>query len=341
MRAILTLSRASAITLLVVYGIYLRFLLRPSRLQLVLGEVKGPYDRRRDSASTADVRSINRLSRTIRFADEHASDQESMKTDSTHQPSMEMEDMSTTEAMQISDDSDGESVQTEQSASRSKPLHKPHRPPAYSRSPSHTRSRSSSLTGLRRLRLSDIAERYGGSVSDLSSGQLLAPAFMDASLDEPSERSIDTRMTRIGRIPALILLVGSSMLVAVCADFLVQTIADITANSTLSESFLGLIVLPIAGNAAEYITAVTVAAKGKVDLAIGVSFGSSIQIALFVNPLMVILGWILRKDMSLYFGLFETATLIGVALLVNFLIWNGRTNCLEGSLLCACYVMIG
>jgi Ca2+:H+ antiporter len=86
---------------------------------------------------------------------------------------------------------------------------------------------------------------------------------------------------------------------------------------------------------------VTVATKGKVDLAIGVSFGSSIQIALFVNPLMVLIGWLLNKNMTLYFGLFETVTLVGAALLVNFLIWNGRTNYLEGTLLCACYVMIG
>jgi Ca2+:H+ antiporter len=115
----------------------------------------------------------------------------------------------------------------------------------------------------------------------------------------------------------------------------------LTATSPLSESFIGLIILPIAGNAAEHITAVTVASKGKVDLAIGVSFGSSIQIALFVNPLMVLIGWLLKKDMTLYFGLFETVTLVGAALLVNFLIWNGRTNYLEGTLLCACYVMIG
>lgn len=143
----------------------------------------------------------------------------------------------------------------------------------------------------------------------------------------------------------MVLLAATSLLVAVCADFLVGTIEDITSSSRdsgiLSESLIGLIILPIAGNTAEHITAVTVALKGKLDLAIGVSLGSSIQIALFVSPLMVIVGWGLGKDMTLYFGLFEVITLVGSGMLVNFVIWNGKTNYLEGVMLCACYAMIG
>jgi Ca2+:H+ antiporter len=95
------------------------------------------------------------------------------------------------------------------------------------------------------------------------------------------------------------------------------------AHSPLSEPFIGLIILPIAGNVAEHITAMTVAAKNKMDLAIGVSVGSSIQIALFVTPLVVIVGWILDRDMTLYFSLFETVKLVATAFLVNFLILNG------------------
>jgi Ca2+:H+ antiporter len=94
------------------------------------------------------------------------------------------------------------------------------------------------------------------------------------------------------------------------------------------------------GNAPEHVTAVTVAAKNKVDLALGVSLGSSIQIALFVTPIVVILGWILDKDMSLYFNLFETATLFVSTFIVNFLVLDGRSNYLEGALLCTCYVII-
>ena len=139
---------------------------------------------------------------------------------------------------------------------------------------------------------------------------------------------------------SLILLLISTSLVALCAEFLVGSIEHLVENSPLSEAFIGLIILPIVGNAAEHVTAVTVAAKNKLDLALGVSLGSSIQIALFVTPIVVILGWILDKDMSLYFSLFETGSLFVSTFIVNFLVLDGRSNYLEGALLCACYVIV-
>jgi Ca2+:H+ antiporter len=114
----------------------------------------------------------------------------------------------------------------------------------------------------------------------------------------------------------------------------------VATDAGLSEAFIGLILLPIVGNAAEHVTAVSVAMKNKMDLAIGVAVGSSIQIALFVTPLVVILGWVLGKDMSLFFTLFETVCVFVSAFIVNFLVLDGRSNYLEGALLCAGYVII-
>lgn len=145
----------------------------------------------------------------------------------------------------------------------------------------------------------------------------------------------------ISRTTAVMLLLISTGLVAVCAEFMVDSInAVVTGNSGLSEAFIGLIILPIVGNAAEHVTAVTVASKNKMDLAIGVAVGSSIQIALFVTPFIVLLGWCMSKEMSLYFTLFETVSLFVSAFIVNFLVLDGRSNYLEGSLLCAAYVII-
>lgn len=145
----------------------------------------------------------------------------------------------------------------------------------------------------------------------------------------------------ISRTSAVLLLLGSTALVALCAEFMVDAIDGIIdGNSGVSETFVGLILLPIVGNAAEHVTAVTVAMKNKMDLAIGVAIGSSIQIALFVTPLVVILGWIMNKDMTLYFTLFETISMFVSAFIVNFLVLDGRSNYLEGSLLCASYVII-
>ncbi|EXM30437.1 hypothetical protein V3481_000578 [Fusarium oxysporum f. sp. vasinfectum] len=139
---------------------------------------------------------------------------------------------------------------------------------------------------------------------------------------------------------AIILLLVSTALVAVCAEFLVDSIKEVVKTSGVNEVGIGLIILPIVGNAAEHVTAIKVAYKNHMDLAIGVAVGSSIQIALLLTPVMVILGWIMDKDMSLYFTLFETVCLFVSAFIVNFLVLDGRSNYLEGALLCAVYIII-
>ncbi|KAF2843448.1 calcium/proton exchanger [Patellaria atrata CBS 101060] len=151
----------------------------------------------------------------------------------------------------------------------------------------------------------------------------------------------DEHASVMSRTAAVVLLLVSTGLVAVCAEFLVSAIPEMVANSKVSQAFIGLIILPIVGNAAEHVTAVTVAAKNKMDLAIGVAVGSSIQIAIFVTPLVVVLGWCMDKPMSLYFNLFETVSLFVTAFVVNFLVLDGRSNYLEGALLIAAYVIIG
>ncbi|KAL8381345.1 hypothetical protein RB595_005555 [Gaeumannomyces hyphopodioides] len=141
---------------------------------------------------------------------------------------------------------------------------------------------------------------------------------------------------------ATLLLLVSTGLVAFCAELMVGAISDMLAmpSSPLGEAFIGLIVLPIVGNAAEHVTAITVALKNKLDLAIAVSIGSSIQIALFVTPFIVMLGWALDRGMTLRFTLFETVCLFLAAFIANFLVLDGRSNYLEGALLLAAYVII-
>lgn len=150
----------------------------------------------------------------------------------------------------------------------------------------------------------------------------------------------DTEKPHLSRLASIILLLVSTALVATCAEFLVESIDYLVANTNVSQAFIGLIILPIVGNAAEHVTAVSVAGKNKMDLAIGVALGSSIQIALFVTPVIVLLGWCLGTDMSLYFSLFETVSLFVSAFIVNFLMLDGRSNYLEGALLIAGYVII-
>lgn len=144
----------------------------------------------------------------------------------------------------------------------------------------------------------------------------------------------------MSRTAAVVLLLISTGLVAFCAELLVSAIPVMVESTNVSQAFIGLIILPIVGNAAEHVTAVTVATKNKMDLAIGVAIGSSIQIALFVTPFVVLLGWWMHKDMTLYFNLFETVALFVAVFVVNFLVLDGRSNYLEGALLMAAYIII-
>lgn len=139
---------------------------------------------------------------------------------------------------------------------------------------------------------------------------------------------------------ALTVLISATVLVSFCADYLVGAIDDIVELSGLSKTFIGLIVIPIVGNAAEHATAIIVAMKDKMDLAIGVAVGSSLQIALFVTPFMVIIGWIIDVPMSLYFSTFETAIMLVSVFITNLVILDGESNWLEGAMLLSTYLIV-
>ena len=139
---------------------------------------------------------------------------------------------------------------------------------------------------------------------------------------------------------AVAVLVVVTLLVAICADYLVDSIDSIVESTGISKTFIGLILIPIVGNAAEHVTAVVVAWKNKMDLAIGVAVGSSLQIAIFVTPFLVILGWIMHRDMTLHFETFETVSFFLASLVVVLLIQDGKSNYLEGLLCLGMYFII-
>ncbi|EJD06395.1 calcium/proton exchanger [Fomitiporia mediterranea MF3/22] len=136
------------------------------------------------------------------------------------------------------------------------------------------------------------------------------------------------------------LLVVVTVLVAVTAEFLVDSIDGVTQQSGLRKEWVGLILLPIVGNAAEHVTAVMVSVKDKLTLSIGVAVGSSIQIALFVIPLMVVIAWGLGKPLLLLFDPFESVTLFLAVITVNYCVQDGKSNWLEGMILMCLYLII-
>jgi Ca2+:H+ antiporter len=206
-------------------------------------------------------------------------------------------------------------------------------------------ARSGSLNSLRGMsRDASAAERVGLMRSGLTSLHMLHHGR--SSMDSTAYEQPVPHRPAGNMVVSVLVLILTSALMSMSAEFLVSTIDDVTHQGGLSEAVIGLIILPIVGNIAEYVTVVTVAARNKLDLAIAVAVGSSIQIALCVTPLTVIAGWIMNRKLALTFNFFEMATLLGTVLLVNLLILNDgssslRTSGLKGALMCACYVIIG
>jgi len=138
---------------------------------------------------------------------------------------------------------------------------------------------------------------------------------------------------------AISVLVVSTVLIAIESEFLVTGIEPITKSLGLSEFFVGIIIIPIIGNAAEHSTGIVMAMKNKMDVALEIAIGSSLQIILFVAPLLIFISLIFTP-MSIVFNEFELIALIVAVLIANRVSNDGESNWLEGVQLLAVYAII-
>ncbi|EXM08974.1 Ca2+:H+ antiporter [Fusarium odoratissimum NRRL 54006] len=164
--------------------------------------------------------------------------------------------------------------------------------------------------------------------------------LFDAENQNEDGEEVEPEEPTIGPIAAIAVLCVTTVLVTVCADYLVDSIDDLVKTSGISRGFIGLILIPIVGNAAEHVTAVVVALRDKMDLAMGVAVGSSIQIALLVTPFLVIVGWIIGAPMTLHFETFQTVAFGVSVLVVTYTVQDGKSNYLEGAMLMGLYIII-
>jgi Ca2+:H+ antiporter len=142
-----------------------------------------------------------------------------------------------------------------------------------------------------------------------------------------------------GRVAVVVLLVAAGLL-AVLSEILVSAIGEFIKTFHLSEFFVGVILIPTIGNLAEHLVAVQLAFKNKMEFAMAVSFGSSLQVALFVGPVLVLLGLVVGQPMDLVFQPLEVAA-VGVAVGISALIaFDGESNWLEGALLTLVYIIL-
>lgn len=158
--------------------------------------------------------------------------------------------------------------------------------------------------------------------------QLKSHAHLFASTEEESDEKRE-----LEPLPASIILIFATLGVTVCSDYLVEGVDGFVEVYGVSRAFLGMIVVPIVGNAGEFAITVNAAMGGKLDLAIGVIVGSTLQIALFVTPFLVLCGWALGQPMSLRFNAFQTACFSLAVVVMNSLTREGKSNYFEGLLL--------
>jgi len=138
---------------------------------------------------------------------------------------------------------------------------------------------------------------------------------------------------------AVAILVVSTVLIAIESEFLVNGIEPITENLGWSKFFVGIILIPIVGNAAEHTTAIVMARKDKMDVSLEIAIGSSLQIILFVAPVLIFIS-LFFKPMSIVFNPFELIALIASVLIANRVSQDGESNWLEGIQLIAVYLII-
>ena len=208
----------------------------------------------------------------------------------------------------------------------------------------------------RHLYLSGAEAQYEAEEEARREGRPLPP--------RPADFEEDGTEAEMNRVAAGVGLVAATVVTSFCADYLVASIEETAQRYEIPRAFIGLIMLPIVANAAEHFTSVWMAMKNKMELTIGICVGSSIvrwvfsplvlssqltndillgfkqQIAAFVIPLLVIVGWATHHDLTLFFADFETIVLFVSVLLVNFLIQDGRSNYLEGLMLITLYLVV-
>ena len=138
-----------------------------------------------------------------------------------------------------------------------------------------------------------------------------------------------------------LVLIAAAGTIGVLSEFLVGSTEEAVKELGLSQVFVGLILIPIIGNAAEHSSAVLMAMKNRMDLAVSIAVGSAIQVALLVAPILVLLGVVLGKPMDLSFTMMEVAAVAVAVGIASSVMQDSESNWLEGAFLLIAYAVIG
>lgn len=159
-----------------------------------------------------------------------------------------------------------------------------------------------------------------------------------ASSNQPE---IETEVPEWSKRKSILILLLATVVVAFVSEQLVHTFEMLGAKFGWSELFIGVIIVAIIGNAAEHVSAITMAVKNKMDVSVEIAVGSTLQVAMFVAPILVLISLFMPVSMALVFTLPELVAMITAALLVINLSNDGESNWFEGLTLFAAYLIIG
>jgi len=155
-----------------------------------------------------------------------------------------------------------------------------------------------------------------------------------------ADEVLEQNHNRWSKRKSFLILAASMVGVVAVSEILVGSVEETSKQFGFGELFVGAIIVGIVGNAAEHSSAILLARKGKIDLSIGIAAGSGTQIALFVVPILVMVGIILGQPFTLEFTLYELATLFLAAIIMNLIAHDGKSNWFEGIMLTAVYLII-
>src|SRR5262249_25192215 len=141
--------------------------------------------------------------------------------------------------------------------------------------------------------------------------------------------------------PQVGLLLLSAAATALASELLIDSVAGTLTALKLPETFVGVIIVAIVGNAAEHSAALIFAWRGEMDVALGIAWESSKQIALFVAPVLVFVGLLIGAPMDLAFTRFEVGSLALAVIALSLIVLDGESNWLEGAFLIAVYTVLG
>jgi Ca2+:H+ antiporter len=155
---------------------------------------------------------------------------------------------------------------------------------------------------------------------------------------KPAEKLLHKPSWTVRR--ALVVLALATIGVVIASELLVQTVEPVMVGLGISEFFIGIIFIPLIGNVAEHLVAVQVAARDQMDLSVEIAVSSSLQIAMFVAPVLVFISLLFGNPMQLIFNPLELIALIAGVVIAAFVSEDGESNWLEGAILLTIYLIL-